>query len=104
MVIADKIRLDKIDMIRDIEIPEGFVRCNYCMAPYAALFLHSMTVYYKYGFLRKEVLQCDDCFKEQGGTLLSKLKWSSKNGEKNKKVGFIVTPVTWYDEGYDSIC
>jgi hypothetical protein len=89
-------------MIRDTEIPEGFVRCDYCRAPYAAIFLHSMTVYYSHGFSRREVLQCDDCFKEQGRTLESKS--SARNNKKNDSIGFAVTPVTWYDEAYDSIC
>jgi hypothetical protein len=42
--------------------------CSYCNQHKSYLQLHPRTVYYNYGFCKREVFQCSECQKEEAGS------------------------------------
>jgi hypothetical protein len=60
------------------------------------LLLHARTIYYSHGFLQKDVLQCNDCLQDE-----IKSKSYIKNRDRS---AYALTPATWHNEAYDSIC
>lgn len=69
--------------------------CNYCHQHQHKdkdnnnLMLLTRTVYYNYGFSMRHASQCRDCQKEE---------------MDSSKLTFSLTPVTWQNEAYESIC
>jgi hypothetical protein len=71
--------------------------CNYCHQykdkdkdkDNDRLLLLTITVYYNYGFSMRHVSECRDCQKEEMDSL---------------GLTFSLTPVTWHNEAYESIC
>ena len=68
---------------------EDYKVCIYCNRHTPWIQLSPRTVYYHNGFSQRDVLQCQDCRKEE---------MSSFN------IRFSLTPATWLNEAYESIC
>jgi hypothetical protein len=73
----------------DSELDSRNKICSYCNQHKSYLMLLPRTVYYKNGFSKREVLQCQDCQKQEADSL--NIVWS-------------VIPVTRDSEVYESIC
>lgn len=63
--------------------------CSYCNQHKSYLQLHPRTVYYKYGFCKREVLQCSEYQKEEAGSF---------------KVTHVLTDAKSDSDIYESIC
>lgn len=63
--------------------------CNYCNEHKSYLQLHPRTVYYNYGFCKREVFQCSECRKEEAGSF---------------KVTYVLSDAKSDSDIYESIC
>ena len=63
--------------------------CNYCNQSKDWILLLNRTVYYDHGFSQREVLQCQECQKEEMDSF---------------NLTFSLTPITWRNEAFESIC
>jgi hypothetical protein len=80
---------------KEEEESEGFRRCNYCRRLYLRLLLHITTVYYSHGFSKLDVSQCNECIQDD---------IKARRLNKSENTGYTITPATWHEEAYDSIC
>jgi hypothetical protein len=79
----------------DEEIPKGYNVCNYCQRLLPRLELHFNTIYYSHGFLKRDVLQCNECIDYE---------IKARRINKSDNTGYAITPVTWEIGVYQSIC
>jgi hypothetical protein len=63
--------------------------CSYCNQHEPWVILLPRTVYYNHGFSQRDVLQCRECQKEEMDLFNLTLS---------------ITPITWHNEAYESIC